>query len=131
MSEPALLDMLKIVTGALIGSILGSLLAHWLTSVRDRSIRKRNFRGFLEEWRAIVEQTDTRDVPGHYLEHVRSFRREAERVRGDFKPRSQFSVYVNTLGQMKPEQIRGDGTKKSRDILADAITAFRDFTRSA
>jgi hypothetical protein len=124
------IDMLKVVIGGFIGAILGSFLAHRFTSLRDRAIRKRNFRGFLEEWRAIVEQTDTRDIPAHYFEYVRSFRREAERVRGDFKSQSKFSDHVIALGHMTPDAIRGDGTKASRDILADAITTFRDFART-
>jgi len=131
MSELAILDLLKIVASGLVGSILGSSMAHWFTSVRDRTLRKRNFRGFLEEWRAIVEQTDTQHIPAQYFEHVRSFRREAERVRGDFKPRKTFSDFIMALGHMTPDAIRGDGTKASRDILADAITAFRDFARTA
>jgi hypothetical protein len=130
MSESALLDLLKIAAGGLVGSVLGSSLAHLFTSLRDRTLRKRNFRGFLEEWRAIAEQTDSDKIPAHYFEHVRSFRREAERVRGDFKPRQTFSEHVIALGHMTPEKIRGDGSKPSRDILADAITAFRDFART-
>lgn len=130
-SETTILDLLKIAAGGFVGSIIGSYLAHLFTSTRDRSLRKRNFRGFLEEWRAIVEQTDTEHIPAHYFEHVRSFRREAERVRGDFEPTDKFSEYVIALGHMTPEAIRGDGTRPSREILADAITTFRDFTRAA
>jgi hypothetical protein len=132
MSELALLDVLKVVIGGLIGGILGSFLAHWFTSIRDRNIRKWNFRGFLAEWRAFVEQTtEPGAIPSHYFEHVRAFRREAEGVRGDFGDDNAFSERVIALGHMTPNAIRGDGTKQSRDILADEIDRFLNFTHQA
>lgn len=130
MAEATLLDLLKIAGGGLIGSFVGSYLAHRFTLVRDRQTRLRSFRGFLEEWRAIVEQTATEEVPGHYFDHVRSFRREAERVRGDFRDQSRFSELVRGLGHMSPDAIRRSD-KPSRDILAGAIDAFLAFARNA
>jgi len=85
----------------------------------------------LEEWRAIVEPLHTDDIPKHYFEHARNFRREAERVRGDFKGTRVFSEHVRALGHMTPNDILGNGTKPSRHILADNIDAFLKYTRSA
>jgi hypothetical protein len=128
-TEATVFDLLKFVSGGLVGSFIGSYLAHRFTFHRDRDNRLRNFRGFLEEWRAIVEQTNTDDIPRHYFEHVRSFRREAERVRGDFGDQSEFSRLVVALGHMTPEAIRAPG-KPSRDILAERIDAFLLFVRN-
>jgi len=130
MSDAILLDLLKIAGGGLVGSFAGSFLAHRFTLCRDRENRQRNFRGFLEEWRAIVEQTNTDDIPGHYFEHVRLFRREAERVRGDFKDQSTFSDLVRALGHMAPQTIR-NSQRPSRDILAESIDAFLAFVRNS
>ena len=108
-TDATVFDLLKFVSGGLVGSFIGSYLAHRFTLHRDCENRLRNFRGFLEEWRAIVEQTDTNDIPSHYFEHVRSFRREAERVRGDFNKQSEFSRLVIALGHMTPDAIRPPG----------------------
>lgn len=129
MTEATLFDLLKIAGGGLIGSFVGSYLAHRFTLRRDRQNRLRSFRGFLEEWRAIVEQTDTADVPKHYFEHVRSFRRQAEHIRGDFRDQPGFSELVISLGHMSPDAIRRSD-KTSRDILAESIDAFLAFVRN-
>ncbi|HAF15676.1 MAG TPA: hypothetical protein DCK99_18670 [Blastocatellia bacterium] len=130
LTDVTAIDLLKFVSGGLVGSFIGSYLAHRFTLHRDRDGRLRNFRGFLEEWRAIVEQTNTDDIPTQYFEHVRSFRREAERVRGDFRDRSEFSRLVIAIGHMTPEAIRAPG-KPSRDILAESIDSFLQFVRNA
>ena len=126
------INILAVFGGAGVGGFLGAYLGHYFTERRDRKNRKRNFRGFLAEWRAIVEQTTAPEaIPPHYFEHVRAFRREAERVRGDFADDNAFSERVIALGHMIPDAIRGDATKQSRDILADEIDRFLNFTYRA
>lgn len=125
-------NILALFGGGGVGGFLGAYLGHYFTEGRDRKNRRRNFRGFLAEWRAIVEQTTAPGaIPSHYFEHVRSFRREAERVRGDFPDDEAFSERVIALGHMTPDAIRGDGSKQSRDILADEIDRFLKFTHDA
>jgi len=128
MTETSTISILALFGGGGVGGFLGAWLGHFFTERRDRENRKRNFRGFLAEWRAIAEQTDTRDIPHQYFEHVRLFRREAERVRGDFSDTEGFSRHVIALGHMTPKAIQGDGSKQSRALLADTIQAFLDFT---
>ena len=107
MPEITFYDILKILSGGFLGGLIGSYLNHKFTAPRDRENRKREFKGFLEERRAIIEPIPTTDIVRHYFEHARNFRREAERVRGDFNDKAAFSGHVKALGHMTPEVIRG------------------------
>jgi len=130
MSQTTIINILAVLAAAGVGGFLGAYLADYFTERRDRKNRKRNFRGFLAEWRAIVEQTTRRGaISTHYFEHVRAFRKEAERVRGDFADEEAFSERVQALGHMTPNELEGDPSKESRDILADEIEKFLNFIR--
>jgi hypothetical protein len=112
----------------IVGVLVGGLIGHWLSGVRDSASRKREFLGFLKRWRAeislpIQTTTATAGINVHeaaYRFRLPDFVREVELVRGSFGDRNNFDSLTKTLGSLNAD----DWQKKSqnpKEFICDVI----------
>ena len=57
----------------------------------------------------------------YYDKAAAEFRSEAAKVRRDFQDRAEFNRLDAALSRISPQELEGDGKRKKREILADAI----------
>ena len=104
--------------------------AHADKNSRDDRIAA--FEALLLEWEQIAEKSSSSDIPRLYFDKAAGlFRSHAAAVRRDFIDREEFDRLDEVLSRMTPQAIRGDGTRTSREIIADAIREFIRFVRNA
>jgi hypothetical protein len=107
---------------------VGGFCTHLLAQRRERKVaadkRRRQFLGFLREWRSELQRISHEEqfmnvVWNHYLEKVGPFYRASGEVFGDISG-EDFHALVERLGDLRYEEIVGPG-KETRDTIASAI----------
>jgi hypothetical protein len=130
-------EVLKLVSAALGGGIIAAFLTHHLTRRRERERdsdnRKREFRAFLRGWCSELERIPEHHVPEilkHYRVTVDGLHEAKGLVRGDFLPVEEFDRLSARLGGFRHDDLTNDA-KETRDIIAEAIDEFVQFTNAA
>jgi hypothetical protein len=115
---------------------VGGFCTHLLAHRRERKVaadkRRRQFLGFLREWRSELqrishEETFVNDVWNHYLGKVGPFYRASGEVFGDISG-EDFHTLVERLGDLRHEEIVGPG-KDTREIIASTIDELIEIAR--
>lgn len=140
------MDALKQQLSTLLPLAFGILLGwfgHRLTSSREREARQyaaqiardgrlADYEAFLLEWEQRIERSSPEDIAKVYFtEGAAQFRSHAARVRRDFADRAAFGRLDDALARLNPTEIRGQASKTSRDVLADAIRELIRYVQSA
>jgi hypothetical protein len=130
-----MIEAIKLVSAALGGGIIAACLTHYFTRRRERErdaeSRKRDFRAFLSRWRSELEripEPQVAEIIKHYKTTVHEFHAAKGRVRGDFLPVAEFDRLSGHLGGFRDSEIT-NSTKKTRDIIAEAIDELIRFTK--
>jgi hypothetical protein len=151
MADPTNISLVvvQVVGSGVFAGFVAAIASYFFTRSREREARAhadaiakqerlRGFEGFLVEKEQIAEATPTEDVHNLYfrqdgLLNAGLFRKEAAKVRRDFPPsmRAEFNRLDDALGRISPDALKADGSRTSREKLADAIRAILTFARGA
>ena len=124
-----------ILTGGAAGACITWFATDRRERNRDREQRKREFRGYLGEFRSRIEreshENDAQNkLWNSYKQLVHVFHRERAKVSADFKPTYEFKRLCKNFGELRHSDYSNDPKKRvPRDVLAEALDELIEFTK--